>query len=151
MSGMTAHPRLVGINHIALEVGDVDEALEFYGRIFEFTLRGRGARMAFIDIGDQFIALAAGRTQPPDRHRHFGLVVDNKEATRRALEEAGADILPGGGLNFRDPWGNHVQVVEYSEIQFTKAPEVLRGLGLDGLEKSPEALAELRAKGIEAG
>jgi predicted enzyme related to lactoylglutathione lyase len=151
MSGMTAHPRLVGINHIALEVGDVDEALEFYGRIFEFTLRGRGARMAFIDIGDQFIALAAGRTQPPDRHRHFGLVVDDKEATRRALEEAGADILPGGGLDFRDPWGNHVQVVEYSEIQFTKAPEVLRGLGLDGLEKSPEALAELRAKGIEAG
>jgi predicted enzyme related to lactoylglutathione lyase len=151
MSGMTAHPRLVGINHIALEVGDVDEALEFYGRIFEFTLRGRGARMAFIDIGDQFIALAAGRTQPPDRHRHFGLVVDDKEATRRALEEAGADILPGGGLDFRDPWGNHVQVVEYSEIQFTKAPEVLRGLGLDALEKSPEALAELRAKGIEAG
>jgi lactoylglutathione lyase len=151
MSGMTAHPRLVGINHIALEVGDVDEALEFYGRIFEFTLRGRGARMAFIDIGDQFLALAAGRTQPPDRHRHFGLVVDDKGATRRALEEAGADILPGGGLDFRDPWGNHVQVVEYSEIQFTKAPEVLRGLGLDGLEKSPEALAELRAKGIEAG
>ena len=151
MSGMTAHPRLVGINHIALEVGDVDEALEFYGRIFEFTLRGRGARMAFIDMGDQFIALAAGRTQPPDSHRHFGLVVDDKEATRRALEEAGADILPGGGLDFRDPWGNHVQVVEYSEIQFTKAPEVLRGLGLDGLEKSPEALAELRAKGIEAG
>src|SRR5215207_6602165 len=151
MSGMTAHPRLVGINHIALEVGDVDEALEFYGRIFEFTLRGRGARMAFIDIGDQFIAMAAGRTQPPDSHRHFGLVVDDKEATRRALEEAGADILPGGGLDFRDPWGNHVQVVEYSEIQFTKAPEVLRGLGLDGLEKSPEALAELRTKGIEAG
>jgi lactoylglutathione lyase len=151
MSGMTAHPRLVGINHIALEVGDVDEALEFYGRIFEFTLRGRGARMAFIDMGDQFIALAAGRTQPPDSHRHFGLVVDDKEATRRALEEAGADILPGGGLDFRDPWGNHVQVVEYSEIQFTKAPEILRGLGLDGLEKSPEALAELRAKGIEAG
>ena len=151
MSGMTAHPRLVGINHIALEVGDVDEALEFYGRIFEFSLRGRGARMAFIDIGDQFLALTAGRTQPPDRHRHFGLVVDDKGATRRALEEAGADILPGGGLDFRDPWGNHVQVVEYSEIQFTKAPEVLRGLGLDGLEKSPEALAELRAKGIEAG
>jgi predicted enzyme related to lactoylglutathione lyase len=151
MNGMTAHPRLVGINHIALEVGDVDEALEFYGRIFEFTLRGRGARMAFIDMGDQFIALAAGRTQPPDSHRHFGLVVDDKKATRRALEEAGADILPGGGLDFRDPWGNHVQVVEYSEIQFTKAPEVLRGLGLDGLEKSPEALAELRAKGIEAG
>jgi predicted enzyme related to lactoylglutathione lyase len=148
MNGMAAHPRLLGINHIALEVGDVDEALEFYGRIFELTLRGRGARMAFIDMGDQFIALAAGRTQPPDSHRHFGLVVDDKAATRRALEEAGADILPGGGLDFRDPWGNHVQVVEYSEIQFTKAPEVLSGMGLDGLEKSPEALAELRAKGL---
>jgi len=148
MNGMTAHPRLVGINHIALEVGNVDEALEFYGRIFELTLRGRGARMAFIDMGDQFIALAAGRTQPPDSHRHFGLVVDDKESTRRALEEAGADILPGGGLDFRDPWGNHVQVVEYSEIQFTKATEVLRGMGLEGLEKSPEALAELRAKGL---
>jgi lactoylglutathione lyase len=149
MRGMTAHARLVGVNHVALEVGDIDEALEFYGRAFDFTLRGRGQRMAFIDMGDQFIALSAGRTQPPDSHRHFGLVVDNKEAARRVLEEAGAEILPGRGLDFRDPWGNHVQVVEYSEIQFTKAPEVLRGMGLDGLEKSPEALAELRAKGIK--
>jgi catechol 2,3-dioxygenase-like lactoylglutathione lyase family enzyme len=149
MSGMAGHPRLVGINHIALEVGNVDEALEFYGRIFRFTLRGRGARMAFIDMGDQFIALAAGRTQAPDGHRHLGLVVDDKEATRRALEEVGAEILPGRGLDFRDPWGNHVQVVEYADIQFTKAPEVLRGMQLEGLEKSPEALAELRAKGIE--
>jgi lactoylglutathione lyase len=147
---MTPHAQLVGINHIALEVGDVDEALEFYGRLFEFELRGRGRQMAFIDIGDQFIALAAGRTQPPDAHRHFGLVVDDKAATRRALEEAGAEILPGRGLDFRDPWGNHVQVVEYSEIQFTKAPEVLAAMGLDGLEKSEDALAELRAKGIEA-
>jgi predicted enzyme related to lactoylglutathione lyase len=149
MNGMAGHPRLVGINHIALEVGDVDEALEFYGRIFRFTLRGRGARMAFIDMGDQFIALAAGRAHEPDDHRHFGLVVDDKEATRRALEEAGAEILPGRGLDFRDPWGNHVQVVEYAEIQFTKAPEVLRAMQLDGLEKSAEALAELRAKGIK--
>jgi lactoylglutathione lyase len=149
MNGMAGNPSLVGINHIALEVGDVDEALEFYGRIFRFTLRGRGARMAFIDMGDQFIALAAGRVQAPDGHRHFGLVVDDKEATRRALEEAGAEILPGRGLDFRDPWGNHIQVVEYAEIQFTKAPEVLRAMQLDGLEKSPEALAELRAKGIE--
>jgi predicted enzyme related to lactoylglutathione lyase len=146
---MTGHARLVGINHIALEVGDVEEALEFYGRIFEFDLRGRGQRMAFIDMGDQFIALAAGRTQTPDSHRHFGLVVDDKEAARRALEEAGAEIVPGRGLDFRDPWGNHVQVVEYSEIQFTKSPEVLSGMSLDGLEKSPDALAELRAKGIE--
>jgi lactoylglutathione lyase len=141
-------PRLVGINHVALEVGDVEEALEFYGKVFDFGLRGRSARMAFIDMGDQFIALAAGRTQPPDAHRHIGLVVDDKEAARRALEAAGAEILPGRGLDFRDPWGNHFQVVEYGEIQFTKSESVLRGMGLDGLEKSADALEELRAKGL---
>jgi predicted enzyme related to lactoylglutathione lyase len=145
---MSSRPRLIGINHIALEVGSVDEALAFYGSIFELELRGRGGRMAFIDMGDQFIALAEGRTQPPDRHRHFGLVVDDKEATRRALEEAGAEILPGRGLDFRDPWGNHVQVVEYAEVQFTKAEHVLRGMGAGDLEKSERALAELRAKGL---
>jgi lactoylglutathione lyase len=141
-------PRLVGINHVALEVGDIEEALEFFGKVFDFPLRGRSSRMAFIDLGDQFIALSAGRTQPPDSHRHIGLVVDDKEAARRALEEAGADILPGGGLDFLDPWGNHFQVVEYGEIQFTKAESVLRGMGLDGLEKSEDALEELRAKGL---
>jgi catechol-2,3-dioxygenase len=143
-----ARPRLIGLNHIALEVGDVEKALEFYGRIFEFELRGRGGRMAFIDMGDQFIALAAGRTQPPDAHRHFGLVVDDKEAARQALQEVGVDVQPRGSLDFRDPWGNHVQVVEYGEIQFTKAESVLRGMGLDGLEKSQSALEELRAKGL---
>ena len=143
---MSERARLVGMNHVALEVGDVGEALAFYGRIFELTLRGRGPRMAFIDMGDQFIALSAGRTQPPDEHRHLGLVVDDKEAVRRALGEAGADILPGRGLDFRDPWGNHIQIVEYGEIQFTKVPHVLRGMGLDGLEKTESALAELRAK-----
>jgi lactoylglutathione lyase len=141
--------RLVGLNHIALEVGDVEEALEFYGRIFEFELRGRGGRMAFIDMGDQFIALAAGRTQPPDAHRHVGLVVDDKEAARRALQEAGVVVQPHGSVDFRDPWGNHLQVVEYSEIQFTKADHVLRGMGLEDLEKTEEALAELRAKGLD--
>ena len=141
--------RLVGLNHIALEVDDVDEALEFYGRIFEIALRSRSHGMAFIEIGDQFIALAAGRTQPPDVHRHFGLVVDDKEAARRALQEAGVEVQPSGSLDFRDPWGNHVQVVEYGEIQFTKAEHVLRGMGLDGLEKTEEALAELRAKGLD--
>ena len=141
-------PRLVGINHVALEVGSIDEALEFYGRIFDLELRGRGERMAFIDMGDQFIALAEGRTQPPDRHRHFGLVVDDKEATRRALEEAGVEIQPGRGLDFRDPWGNHIQVVDYREIQFMKAPEILRGMDLDGLAKTDQALAELRNKGL---
>ncbi len=136
------------MNHVALEVGDVDEALAFYGRIFRFTLRGRGRQSAFIDMGDQFIGLSAGRTQAPDGHRHLGLVVDDKEAVRRALEEAGAEIVPGRGLDFRDPWGNRIQVVQYDEIQFTKAPHVLRGIGLDGLGKSEAALAELRAKGI---
>jgi catechol-2,3-dioxygenase len=146
-----ARARLVGLNHIALEVGDVEEALAFYGRIFEFELRGRGGRMAFIDMGDQFIALAAGRTQPPDSHRHFGLVVDDKEAARRALQDAGIDVQPRGSVDFRDPWGNHVQVVEYGEIQFTKAESVLRGMGLEELEKTEQALEELRAKGIGPG
>ena len=141
-------PRLVGINHVALEVGSIDEALEFYGRIFDLELRGRGGRMAFIDIGDQFIALAEGRTQPPDSRRHFGLVVDDKEATRRALEEAGAEIQPGRGLDFLDPWGNHVQVVDYRDVQFTKTPEILRGMGLAELPKTKQALAELREKGL---
>ncbi len=141
-------PRLVGINHIAIEVGSIDEALDFYGEIFSFTLRSRGSRMAFIDIGDQFIALAQGTGDRPDTHRHFGLVVDSKEAARRSLEQAGAKILPTRGLDFEDPWGNHVQVVEYSEIQFTKAPSILRDMGLDGLEKSSEALEELRHKGL---
>jgi lactoylglutathione lyase len=140
--------RLVGLNHVALEVGDVEEALEFYGRIFELALRGRSGRMAFVDMGDQFVALAQGRTQPPDAHRHFGLVVDDKEAARRALQEAGVEVPRGGRLDFRDPWGNHVEVVDYREIQFTKAENVLRGMGLDGLEKNEAALAELRAKGL---
>jgi lactoylglutathione lyase len=144
-----APPRLVGINHVALEVGDLDEALSFYGRIFEFELRGRMPGMAFIEMGDQFIALAEGRTQSPDQARHFGLVVDDKAAVRAALAEAGVEVLPGRGLDFRDPWGNHVQVVEYGDIQFTKAPAVLRGMGLEGLDKSPEAMRELREKGLD--
>ena len=136
---------LVGINHVALEVGNVEDALDFYGRIFDLTLRGRGGRMAFIDIGDQFIALAEGRSQAPDAHRHFGLVVDDKEAALAAALEACAEVR---GNDFRDPWGNNVQVVAYEEVQFTKTPEILRGMGLDGLEKSEQALAELRAKGL---
>jgi lactoylglutathione lyase len=141
-------PRLVGINHVALEVGDIEEALAFYGRLFEFSLRGRGETMAFIDMGDQFIALAAGRTQPTDRDRHFGLVVDDRAPLRGALEEMGVEILPGRGLDFIDPWGNHIQVVEYRDIQFTKAPEVLRAMALGDLAKSEQARDELAAKGI---
>jgi catechol 2,3-dioxygenase-like lactoylglutathione lyase family enzyme len=141
---------LVGINHIALEVGDIDAALEFYGRLLEFELRGRiGSRMAFLDAGDQFIALSAGRTQPPDGARHFGLVVDDREALRQALEDAGVEILGGAGLDFRDPWGNRIQIVQYDEIQFTKTPAVIRAMGLDGLGKTDAARAELRRKGVE--
>ena len=145
---MTRRPRLLGVNHVALEVDDVEEALAFYGRFFDFELRGRAPGMAFVDLGDQFVALARGRRQPPDDHRHFCLVVDDKEAVRRALEEAGVEILPGRGLDFRDPWGNRVEVVDYRDIQFTKAPEVLRSLGAPNLEKTDAAREELRRKGM---
>ena len=141
--------RLVGINHVALEVGDVEEALRWYARFFEFELRGRhGARMAFIDMGDQFIALAAGRTQPGDEARHFGLVVDDKEAVREAMKQAGIDVQSSGSLDFRDPWGNHVQVVDYRDVQFTKPPAVLQGMRLSGLDKTESAKRELHDKGL---
>jgi lactoylglutathione lyase len=141
--------RLVGINHIALEVGDVDDALSWYRRFFEFELRGRhGSRMAFIDMGDQFIALSGGREQASDESRHFGLVVDDKEAVRRTMEQAGVAVRPSGSLDFYDPWGNHVQVVDYRDIQFTKAPEVLRAMELDGLQKTEAAEQEIRDRGL---
>jgi lactoylglutathione lyase len=174
--------KLVGINHVALEVGDVDEALEFYGRFFEVDLRGRSgtaggaairvagsardpsemtgrhisgegratssSAMAFIDMGDQFIALAPGPRDNPDASRHFGLVVDDKERVRQALREGGVSVQATGSLDFQDPWGNNVQVVDYRDIQFTKADHVLRGMGLEGVEKTEGALRELREKGI---
>jgi catechol 2,3-dioxygenase-like lactoylglutathione lyase family enzyme len=141
--------RLVGINHVALEVGDIEQALGWYGRFFELELRGRhGSRMAFIDMGDQFLALSAAAAPEPDRARHFGLVVDDKEAVRDALRRDGVDVQASGSLDFRDPWGNHVQVVDYRDIQFTKTREVLAAMGLDHLEKSERAQRELREKGI---
>jgi lactoylglutathione lyase len=143
--------RLVGINDVALEVGDIDDALEFYGRFFEFTLRSRSSSQAFIDIGDQFLALAVGRSQRADDARHFGLVVDDKDAVRGALEEAGVAIKPGRRLDFRDPWGNQVEVVDYRDIQFTKAPWILEGMGLAKLKKSERAVAELSEKGLAEG
>jgi lactoylglutathione lyase len=148
MTGAAGKARLVGINHVALEVGDIDQALAFYGRLFEFSLRGRSRTMAFVDMGDQFIALSTGRTQPKDEDRHFGLVVDDRAPVRQALEDVGAEILPGRGLDFVDPWGNHIQVVEYRDIQFTKAPEVLRAMDLGHIRKSDDALQELADKGI---
>jgi lactoylglutathione lyase len=140
--------RLVGINHVALEVGDIDEALAWYGQFFELELRGRiGAQMAFVDMGDQFLALARGLRAHVDAERHLGLVVDDKAAVRAALSKAGVALTRPPNLSFRDPWGNHVQVVDYGEIQFTKAPEVLRAMGLS-LEKTEQALAELRQRGV---
>jgi lactoylglutathione lyase len=137
--------KLVGINHVALEVGNLEEALEFYGRIFELSLRGRAGRMAFVDIGDQFVALAEGRRQAPDDHRHFGLVVNNRERALEAAREAGADVR---GNRIRDPWGNNVEIVAYEDVQFTKAPEILQGMRLDELGKTEKAREELRAKGL---
>ena len=140
--------RLVGFNHVALEVGNIEEALSFYSRIFDFQLRGKNEEMAFIDLGDQFLALQKGRKQPPDDGRHFGLVVDGKNAVRQALAEAGVEVLPGPFLDFRDPWGNRFEIVGYDNIQFSKAPNVLRGMGLTHLSKNAQALKELAEKGM---
>src|SRR5439155_1609328 len=136
----------VGINHIAVEVGDIDEALAWFESIFgEIELRGRGRTMAFVDLGDQFIALSLGRTEEP-RARHIGLVVDDREATLAAARAAGVRFF--GDNDLADPWGNVWQIVDYRDVQFTKAPRILAGMGLDGLEKSERALAELREKGL---
>ena len=140
-------PRMVGMNHVAIEVGDIDEALAFYGRIFEFTLRGKGKTNAFIDMGDQFINLTQVSTQHRDSPRHFGLVVDDRSAVRDLVKEAGGELLPGPFLDFLDPWGNRVEVVEYGDIQFTKAPHVMRGMGLV-LDKTTKARLELAEKGM---
>jgi predicted enzyme related to lactoylglutathione lyase len=140
--------RAVGINHIALAVGDIEEALAFYGRLFHFGLRSKSASMAFIDLGDQFLALQKGRTQTVDEGRHFGLVVDDKDAVRRALTEAGIEPLPGPFLDFRDPWGNRIEIIGYDNIQFTKAPNVLRGMGFAHLTKNQKAIKELTDKGM---
>jgi lactoylglutathione lyase len=139
--------RLVGINHVALEVEDIERSLAFYGSIFDVRLRGRSAGAAFIDIGDQFLALMEGRSQDRDGARHFGLVVEDKEAVRRALADAGVEVLPGRRLDFLDPDGNRVEIVQYDQIQFTKTDEILRGMGLE-LGKTDAALAELREKGL---
>ena len=136
------------LHHVALEVGDIDEALAFYGRLFVFELRGKSDSMAFIDLGDQFIALQKGRTQPADDGRHFGLVVDDKESARKALKAAGVTPLDGPFLDFRDPWGNRVEIVGYDNVQFTKAPSVLRGMGLAHLAKNEKAKKELAEKGM---
>jgi len=140
--------RAIGINHVALEVGDIDEALEFYGQFLEFELRSKGEDMAFIDLGDQFIALSQGRDQAMDDERHFGLVVDDKEAVRKVLENQGIDIVSERFLDFYDPWGNRIEIVGYDGIQFTKADAILKGMGFESLAKSEEAVQELADKGM---
>ena len=142
---MKKKAQALGINHVVLEVDDLDEALKFYGRLFQFNLRGRNDHNAFIDLGDQFIQLRLGRTQVPDGARHFGFVVDDREPVREALEEMNVELLERG-MNFRDPWGNRIEVVPYDDIQFTKAPNILRGMKVEGLTKTPEALKELSEK-----
>ena len=144
----TAKANAVGINHVALEVGDIDAALEFYGSFLAFSLRSRSATMAFIDLGDQFIALSKVEDRPRDDARHFGLVVDDKEAVRKALDAMGVEIVSDRFLDFYDPWGNRIEIVGYQGIQFTKADTVLRGMGLDGLEKTDEAIRQLADKGM---
>jgi catechol 2,3-dioxygenase-like lactoylglutathione lyase family enzyme len=142
--------RAIGINHVAFEVRDLDEALEWWARWFEFEFRGRRRTMAWIDLGDQFVALSEVRGGPGtgDADRHVGLVVDDKEALRTALRDAGEDVRRSGSLRLRDPSGNVIEIVDYRDVQFSKADTVLRGMGLDGLEKSAAARDELAAKGL---
>jgi predicted enzyme related to lactoylglutathione lyase len=140
-------PRLVGINHIALEVSNIDDALDFYGKIFDFTLRGKRPGNAFVELGDQFINFMQTPTPHEDRRRHFGLVVDDRSSVRARVETAGGKLLPGPFLDFLDPWGNRVEVVEYGDIQFTKAPHVMRAMGFD-LNKTEKALRELADKNM---
>ena len=145
---MTKKARAIGINHIALEVDDIDAALEFYGQLFEFELRGRSENMAFIDLGDQFLNFSRGRRQAPDDERHFGFVVDDRQPVLDKLEELGIDLLPGPFKDFLDPWGNRIELVDYEGIQFSKTEAVLGGMGLSHLEKTEEAIAELAEKGM---
>ena len=140
--------RAIGINHVALEVGNIDEALEFYAGFIEFELRGRSEDMAFIDLGDQFMNFSTGRKQAADDERHFGLVVNDRELVMQALDTMGVSLLPGPFMDFLDPWGNRIEIVDYESIQFTKAPHVLRGMGLDDLQKTDDAITELAEKGM---
>lgn len=145
---MSDKPRLVGMNHVALEVGDIDAALAFWGAIFDIKLRSRDETTAFIDMGDQFIALMKTDTPHRDEHRHFGLIVDDRSRIRDLAEAAGAEILPTGRLDFLDPWGNFIQIIEYRDIQYSKTDGVLRGMGLSDLEKTDAAKQELAGKGM---
>lgn len=140
--------KAVGINHVALEVDDIDAALEFYGAFLDFEVESKSDTAAFIYFGDQFINFAKGRSQAKDTQRHFGIAVDDKELVRQTLINMGVEIAPGRFLDFFDPWGNRVEITTYTNIQFSKADHVLRGMGLGHLEKTEDAIAELRDKGM---
>ena len=146
-NGEQTKARALGLNHVVLEVDDLDQALDFYGSLFDFTLRGRSDHNAFIDLGDQFIQLTLGKTQVPDTKRHFGLVVDDREAVRRAMERHGIKSI-NDRLNILDPWGNRIEIVPYSDCQFTKAPQVLNGMGVAPIAKTSAAIEELKKKGM---
>ena len=147
---MTDKARLIGVNHVAVEVGDVDEAVALYERLFDFTMRGRGRRMAFLDMGDQFLAIAEGRSQPPDDERHFGLVVDDVAAARDAVRREGLALVAdtGQSFDFLDPWGNRLQVVGYGDIQFDRTDGVKRKLGIEELEKTDDARRQITERGL---
>jgi catechol 2,3-dioxygenase-like lactoylglutathione lyase family enzyme len=145
----TRKARALGINHVVLEVDDLDKALEFYDALFEFTLRGKSDRNAFIDLGDQFIQLTLGRTQIADTKRHFGLVVNDRDAVRRAMARLGIKSI-NDRLNIVDPWGNRIEIVPYDDCQFTKSSHVLAGMGVAPIKKTPAAIKELRKKGMAA-
>jgi catechol-2,3-dioxygenase len=148
MQTKASKARAIGINHLGLEVGDIDEAVEFYGRFLDFEIHERSATAAFIYFGDQFINFVKNNDRKPDQMRHFGIAVDDKPLARRTLEAMGVKLLDSRFLDFLDPWGNRVEITTYANIQYTKADHVLRGMGLGHLAKTEEALAELRAKGM---
>ena len=153
MSTQTEQPkqpkaRAVGINHVALEVGNIDEALAFYGEFLDFEVERRNDNAAFIYFGDQFINFAKHDKRGADERRHFGIAVDDKELVRQKLEAMGVELLDTRFLDFLDPWGNRVEITTYVNIQYTKADHVLRGMGLEHLSKTEKAIAELHAKGM---
>jgi catechol 2,3-dioxygenase-like lactoylglutathione lyase family enzyme len=143
-----AKANAVGINHVAIEVGNIAEALAFYGRFLAFTVEEQTDDMAIIYFGDQFVNLIRNADRKPDSMRHFGIAVDDKPLARKTLESMGVKLLDSRFLDFLDPWGNRVEITTYTNIQFTKAGHVLHGMGLGHLRKSEEALSELRAKGM---
>ncbi len=142
-------PRLIGINHVAIEVADIDAALAWYAQIFDFTLRGKGERNAFIDMGDQFInlTLVPDYAVPGEEKRHIGFVVDDRSRIIELAKAAGARFVDGPFLDFLDPWGNRLEIIEYSNIQFSKTHGVMRGMGL-ALDKNEKAQKELADKGM---